>query len=263
MAWNKRLMNVSKDIARTVAFLSRIPMPSSLFVDTTQTSTARQAWAYPLAGLIIGLPGALIIVVIGSVSSAMMAAILAVTITTFVTGALHEDGLADLADGFWGGWTKDRRLDIMKDSTVGAYGVLALIMWFALSVTGLADIIKRTHPADAALVWLAVCAASRAAITVLWSTTPAARNSGVAHAAGQPNNEATLYAVISAIVIGLAAILFGAPLLLVIACTIAAAATAALRYLCLRKIDGHTGDTLGAAQKVAEATILTSLAIMV
>lgn len=257
-----RLTQAGKDIARAVAFLSRIPMPARLFDDAAHNAAARQAWAYPLAGLIIGMVGALIIAILGTITSSLLTALITIAVTTVITGALHEDGLADIADGFWGGWTIERRLEIMKDSTVGAYGVLALIFWFSLSAFALAEIIAANSAFSAALIWLLICAVSRAAMPALWATTPSARTGGVAHAAGQPTMHDAKLSGLIALVFTIVTMLFGAPFSVLLAVALAGLAVFGFRRMCLNKIGGHTGDTLGAAQKVAETVMLISLAIM-
>lgn len=262
MAWLERSVENGKDVARAVAFLSRIPVPDALFADDTHKAAARQAWAFPLAGLVIGAYGALIILIFGQFASALLVAVLAIAGTTIITGALHEDGFADVADGFWGGWTVERRLDIMKDSTVGAYGVLALVIWFAIAATALADIITTAGAAAAALCWLTLSAASRAAMTALWATTKPARAHGVAHGAGQPGKRAAGFSLAATAVIAVLAIVLGAPLPLLAALLLVCLKVFFFRSLCLAKIGGHTGDTLGATQKVAEMVGLAGLAIM-
>lgn len=262
MTWLEQSVEGGKDVARAVAFLSRIPVPAALFADAAHQAAARQAWAYPIAGLVIGAGGALIILVAGHMASALLSAVLAIAATTIITGALHEDGLADVADGFWGGWTVERRLDIMKDSTVGAYGVLALVIWFAIAATALSDMITTAGASGAALCWLTLSAASRAAMTALWASTQPARANGVAHTAGQPSKRAASVSMVATALIAVLAIVLGAPLSLLPALLLAGLMVFSFRALCLAKIGGHTGDTLGAAQKVAEMTGLLGLAIM-
>lgn len=263
MGWQKRILEKSCDIARALAFLSRIPVPASLFADKQHHSAASQAWAYPLAGMVIGLPGVLIIALFGIIAPHTVTAILVVTVTTIITGALHEDGLADLADGFWGGVTTQRRLEIMKDSAIGSYGVLALIAWFGLSITALTALLVSVTLVQAAFSWLAICAVSRSAMTLMWATTPPARQNGVAYNAGQPSHDAAVMAAIGSLAAVAMALFIGAPQALVLATIVAAGTTAAMRQLCLNKISGHTGDALGATQKAAEAAMLLALAIAV
>ena len=104
-----------------------------------QARVAAAAWAWPLAGMAVGLLGAAaggLVLWLGVAPAA--AAAIAIAAQIFATGALHEDGLADSADGLWGGWDKARRLAIMKDSRIGTYGVLALVLVTLLLILAVA-----------------------------------------------------------------------------------------------------------------------------
>ncbi|MEM8578904.1 MAG: adenosylcobinamide-GDP ribazoletransferase, partial [Pseudomonadota bacterium] len=103
--------------------LSRLPLPR--VPDAAFAEGARAVWAYPVVGLLLGAFAA----GIGALApTPVIGAGLALAAMAMMTGALHEDGLADTADGLWGGQSRARRLEIMKDSRIGAYGVLALIL---------------------------------------------------------------------------------------------------------------------------------------
>jgi len=113
------------DIPAAIGLLSRLPVPVD--TDLATRRGARAAWAYPLAGLVVGaLAGLVAQVALWLGLPPSIAALLALAAMIAITGALHEDGLADSADGLWGGWDRARRLEIMKDSRIGTYGVLAL-----------------------------------------------------------------------------------------------------------------------------------------
>jgi len=115
------------DITAALGLLSRLPVP----VDGAKAAArgAAAAWAYPVAGFVIGALMALIAsMALWLGLSAPIAAGLALTAGVIVTGAMHEDGLADSADGLWGGWEPAGRLEIMKDSHIGVYGVCALVL---------------------------------------------------------------------------------------------------------------------------------------
>ena len=111
------------DLLSGFALLTRLPLPNH------QGTGARSAWAWPLVGAVLGAFGA-------ALSSGALwlgvtpgvTAVLVLALGAMLTGGLHEDGLSDTADGLYGGWTKARRLEIMKDSRVGSYGVLALVL---------------------------------------------------------------------------------------------------------------------------------------
>src|SRR5262249_12873429 len=145
---------------------------------------ARASWALPLAGLLIGLAGGAIYFLAHSVGlTAGPAAALALATTVLLTGALHEDGLADTADGVGGGRTRDRKLEIMRDSRIGAYGACALFLSLIIRWSALAAI---ANP-QAVLVTLCVAhAASRASLPAFMRLVPLARTDGLAAGAGQP-----------------------------------------------------------------------------
>ncbi len=130
-----------RDVAAATGLLSRLPVPVD--TDLATRRGARAAWAYPIAGLAIGIVAASV----GQIAiwlglGPMLVAGLVIATLVVITGALHEDGLSDAADGLWGGWTAERRLEIMKDSRIGAYGVLALVIVVALRWQALGGIIQ-------------------------------------------------------------------------------------------------------------------------
>jgi adenosylcobinamide-GDP ribazoletransferase len=169
-----------------------------------------------------------------------------------LTGGLHEDGLSDTADGLFGGWTKERRLEIMKDSRIGSYGMLALLLvtlarWSALT----ALLVFGGH--WAALV--ATGALSRAPMALIMALLPNARGEGLSHSTGRPNAATALVGLILAAVIAFALTGWTA-LPLIFAALLAALAMAGIA---LRRIGGQTGDILGASQQLAEAACLAVL----
>ncbi|MEC7259603.1 MAG: adenosylcobinamide-GDP ribazoletransferase, partial [Pseudomonadota bacterium] len=121
----------ARDILVALALLTRLPLPR--LPDAAFQHQARVVWAFPLAGLIVGGLGALAgMLALHAGLPATVAAGLALVVHCAATGAMHEDGLADTLDGLWGGHTRERRLEIMKDSTVGAYGAIALVLSLGL-----------------------------------------------------------------------------------------------------------------------------------
>ncbi len=170
-----------------------------------------------------------------------------------MTGALHEDGLADCADGFWGASDTERRLEIMKDSRIGAYGVLALIFVIGLKWLALTSLI------EANALWAAVlvpAALSRSTMAGLMADLPFARQGGLARQIGKPRKPAAgiafgLGALLAVVISGLAGI---------VAVIAVGAASIALAQFARAKIGGQTGDVLGAAQQLTELTSLLVLA---
>jgi len=250
------------DTGRAVAFLSRLPMPDGFFADKS-VAVAQSARAYGFAGVIIALPASLLLfVLLASGLAPLFSAGLAMACLLIVTGALHEDGLADCADGFGGGATRERVLEIMKDSTIGAYGGIALVMTLLLRIAGIAALAAAVSPAAAALALAGVCAASRAAMVWHWFSLPAAKPDGVAASAGQPSADIARFAVISGAVLAflltLPTVGFGGAVLSVL---LAAIACLAFTRFVEGRIQGHTGDTIGATQQICEIAALLGLAL--
>ncbi|MFT7596440.1 MAG: adenosylcobinamide-GDP ribazoletransferase, partial [Paracoccaceae bacterium] len=126
------------DVAVAFVLLTRLPLPT--LPDHAFARQAHAAWAFPLVGLVVALlAGGMGWAALRLGLPASIAAGLVLGAQIMLTGAMHEDGLADTADGLWGGFNADRRLEIMKDSAIGTYGVLALILslglrWAALTL---------------------------------------------------------------------------------------------------------------------------------
>ncbi|KIC07829.1 cobalamin biosynthesis protein CobS [Leisingera sp. ANG-M1] len=243
----------AKDMALALVLLTRLPLPH-LPADAFQRQ-AKAVWAFPLAGLAVSLPAALLAALaLAAGLPAMVAAGLALAVQVMLTGAMHEDGLADTADGLWGGFTRERRLEIMKDSRIGAYGVIALILGFGLRWSALAALLQVAGP----WVLLPLAMLSRAVMPALMAALPNARAAGLSQTVGRPRALPCLLAALLAI--GLSLPVIGAAALAT-ALAIGAAA-AGLGVLAKAKIGGQTGDILGAAQQTAEiAGLLTLLAI--
>ena len=118
-----------------VQFMTRLPVPAGAPYDPSRM--ARSIRYYPLTGLLVGGAAALILLVASCLWSMPVAIVLAMLTATLMTGALHEDGFADMVDGFWGGHTVERRLEIMRDSRLGSYGALGLIFLVLLNLAAL------------------------------------------------------------------------------------------------------------------------------
>lgn len=243
-----------RDCALALVLLTRLPLPH-----LPAAAFARQAqagWAWPLAGLAVAalacLPGA---AALALGLPATVAAGLVLGAQAMLTGAMHEDGLADMADGLWGGMTRERRLEIMKDSRIGSYGVLALVFGIGLRWSALAPLIAAGH-------WGAVIAAallSRAGMAVLMATLPPARAGGLSRSVGRPGAGTAAGAV--ALALGLTLVIAGGAALAAGLC--AALAVCGTGALARAKIGGQTGDILGAAQQLAElAALLTFVALL-
>lgn len=229
-----------------MGFLTLTRLPAGRIAGDVPAMGA-SAWSWPLVGLVLGALSALVwSVALRLGLPTLPAATLACLCLTVLAGGLHEDGLADLADGFWGGRERERRLEIMRDSRIGSYGALAISFSVLISVGSLASL----APRDGALALIAVSSASRAAMPLALHLMPPARSDGLGRAAGAVAPRA----VAVALVIGLLSLtMIGFWTGLTVAVLMAAAGFA-LALLALRKIGGQTGDALGALQQVTALT---------
>jgi len=252
------------DLAGCVRFFSRLPLPRlGAWDDPAKIPDfSRAARALPLAGLVIAAPALVVILLLHwRDAPALIAAFIYVGLLVVAGGGLHEDGLADMADGFGGGATRQKKLDIMKDSRIGAYGVLALILAVGLKIAALAHLYSALPlGAFAAMLILAVTA-SRFVMLFLWHGLANARPGGLADKAGRPGRRAVdIGGGLVLIVLVLCAPALAphalAGLASCIVLTIALVGSTAQRH-----IGGQTGDVLGAGQQIAETAILTVLAL--
>lgn len=250
------------DFLRVMRFYARLPMPR-LASDPSPFAMpdfARAIWAVPVAGAIIGTCGALmgfIAYLLGV--SAFIAATLTIATLVAVTGAFHEDGLADSCDGLWGGATRERRLEIMKDSRIGTYGAAGLMLALALRIFALAELFRLVGPMALPLV-IGIGALSRPLALIPVLVLPPASGTGLAASVPMPGARGLMVALAIGLVMLLPATyainlvpgLFATLLALVPILWIAI-------RLARDKIGGHTGDILGACQQVSEIALLIGL----
>lgn len=234
-------MRLLDEVRVAMMMLTRLPVGR---ITGTVPSLAAAAWAFPLVGIVVAalawatLSGALMLG-----ASAPLATLAALVAMVVVTGVLHEDGLADFADGIGGGRDRAQCLEIMRDSRIGSYGVAALIFMFALKSVALFEL--ATLGAWPALLMVGV--GSRTAMLALLIWLPPARADGLGQSASGVPSSALLPGVLS---LGLCCIPLGwASGVILMFMALAAAAVAALAY---RRIKGQTGDVLGASQSVSE-----------
>lgn len=251
------------DVVRSIGFLGRYPVPARFF-GSEPVPLATLAASFPLAGLLVTAPAAALLWILLSAGvDPMLTAAIALTVQILSTGALHEDGLADAADGLFGGRDRERALEIMKDSRVGTYGMLATMLSLLLRVLALSGLFHATlSPLTVTAALLATAALSRALMAWHWQALPAARAGGIAAGAGSPSREHVRLGLVIGSAIALVLLV---PILSLIptVTVLAAAALAAWAFtrLVRAKIDGHTGDTIGATQQIAEIVMLACLAV--
>ena len=237
------------DIPAALRLLTRLPMPA----DPAPTRAA-SAWAWPFAGLVVGTLAAGLGAAAAPLGGGVAAAVV-LGVQAILTGAMHEDGLADCADGFWGGWDRARRLEIMKDSAIGTYGVLALLVTGLMRWSALAVILEAGH-------WTAligIAALGRVPMAVVMALLPNARGKGLAQSVGRPG----LGTVALGLVLGLGAAFVFAGAAGFGAASAMAATTGLVIVIAWVKIGGQTGDVLGASQLLGETAALVVLAAVI
>ncbi|HZZ60103.1 MAG TPA: adenosylcobinamide-GDP ribazoletransferase [Roseiarcus sp.] len=237
-------------VADALRFFTRLPLPATprLSLDFN-----RIAWAAPVAGAIVGVLGACVLALTQILGlPPVVGASLATAALVAATGALHEDGLADVADGFGGGATREQRLEIMRDSRIGAYGAIALALALVIRVGALASVVSGGFWSAAGALTV-VAAVSRAGALAPLAFIDPARLDGAGAAAGrlEPASFAAACgaALVLAALIGLLTVGAGRAIDAAIAGALGAAAMTALASW---RIGGQTGDVAGAAQQWAE-----------
>ena len=245
-----------RDVHLAFALLTRLPLPALDFDPASMRPAAHGAWAYPLVGL--GVAGITLAVAFGlSILGAVpaVAAGGAVLAGVLATGAMHEDGLADCADGFWGGWTVERRLEIMKDSQIGTYGVLALLLIVGLRWALLTQLLSIGALAGAVV---AAAMTSRAVMVWVMHSLPAARAGGLSRQTGRPPGAAVVAAL--ALAAAVTALSTGHAIFLVAA--LGGLAGLGMMQLARAKIGGQTGDVLGGTQQIIDVLVLLGLSLL-
>ena len=233
-------------------FFTRVPIPGWVGFDAAWLQQSSRY--FPLVGVVVGAIAGAVYWAAGLLWPAPVAAILSTAATIYLTGAFHEDGFADMCDGFGGGLTRARVMEIMKDSRIGTYGAVALVLMLALKCTLLASM----APGSALAALLLAHPLSRLAAAALIRHLEYARDEGKAKPLAQHMSGAEF--AIGAVCVALPALLIGATGALTwatIGAALFASATAALWLgaKCQRSIGGYTGDCLGAVQQVSEVAI--------
>jgi adenosylcobinamide-GDP ribazoletransferase len=250
---------VSSDLLACMRFYTRLPLPAPAGEANAHAMPdfSRAAWAVPITGALIGIIGALVLALAMSFGLAPLpAATLAIASLVLISGAMHEDGLADLCDGFGGGSTPERKLEIMRDSRIGTYGAAALVISLLLRIGTLAGL-AATDLRLATTVLIAAGALSRTAGLLPLITLPPARATGAGFSAARPSQSWLRGAAVLAFIFACVPTIAGASLPRILAVIVLATLAAyAVTALARRQIGGQTGDVAGAAQQAAEIAAL-------
>jgi adenosylcobinamide-GDP ribazoletransferase len=232
-----------------VTFLTRIPWPWAASAPPDADDLARSTIYFPLVGALIGTIGAGVNYLATRIWPAPLAITITIAAMVFLTGALHEDGLADTADGLGGGHDRDHALAIMKDSRIGTYGAVALILTIAAKIAALSAL----APLDVARALIAAHTLARWSSLPLLRWLPYARPTGAAAPYAAPH-------LIAGSVIALAIVvpLLGTRAIAVIITTVMITVLTGLYFS--RRLRGITGDCLGATNQLVELTTYLALA---
>ena len=256
----RRLAPAARDVADALRFFSRLRIGEAGL--SAPLNIDRIAWAAPLAGVVVGLIGALVLALTALLGlPLLLRAGLATAALVIATGALHEDGLADVADGFGGGATRAMKLEIMRDSRIGAYGAIAIALALILRTAALAAALDGGLW-RAALSLTLVAALSRAGALTPLALLPPARADGAGAAAGRLDSNALAAAWGSALLIAVALGLVALGLAHALLAALMSGAGALLMVALARDaIGGQTGDVAGAAQQCGEIAAWCGLLI--
>ena len=250
-----------QDMARACVFLTRLPIrwPTAAPGEPDgMAALARALRCAPLVGALVGAAGATVLALAGMLGLPPLAAAgLALAATFAITGGLHEDGLADVADGFGGGQDTARKLAIMRDSYVGSYGVAAIVLSLLLragALTALAAV------PGGALALIGAHALGRAAMLPVMRGLAPARADGLGHGAGRPTRAAVGTAL--GLGAGVALLTLG-PLAGLVGLLVGALLTGVVARLAVRQVRGYTGDVLGAVEQTVETAVLLTAASLI
>ncbi|GGK69244.1 adenosylcobinamide-GDP ribazoletransferase [Amphritea balenae] len=229
-----------------LVFFTRIPAPAG--VDFSSANLSQASRYLPIIGLLIGAIAAVIWWVTSQLLPQPIAILLSMLSTLLATGAFHEDGLADCADGFGGGWEKPQILTIMKDSRIGAYGAIALIMMLALKFSALSSL---THIITALLLGHSLSRLAAVCLIYKDSYVQDDAQSKVKPVARTIDKQGMLVAALPAILIFILMADIAA-LLVLIPVTLT---TLGCSFYFNKRIGGYTGDCLGSCQQLNELVI--------
>ena len=244
-----------KDILLSVSFLTRIPISKDLLFERNLMDAA---WSFPLIGALLGFLGGMVALLLSYFNiSPIINSFITIGAIILLTGGLHEDGLADAADGFGSNKNPQDKITIMRDSQIGVYGTLALIIAISVKAVALGGLIDKDQFFTCTMALIVSGALSRSNIVGIAFFLEKASETGLASFAGKP----------SATGVGISfliSILFCVFLLpstkALIAILLSLLATVIIGSLSKKQINGYTGDVLGAAQMLSETALLIYLA---
>ncbi len=250
-------MSARNEFKIALQFLTRLPVKGE--VEHSDEAFARSARFYPAVGVVVGSIAAVVYCLTCIFLPINVATVFALLAAVVVTGALHEDGLADTFDGLIGGKDRERTLDIMRDSSIGTYGIMALIFAFAMKLVAISDM----WAWDAFWVIIVAHALSRHAMVEVISRYDYARADSAKFSKPDVSSDDLTYARLWAIGILIGSAVFLGIWATVLGVVLMAAVVSGFAQGFVRKIGGYTGDCLGATQQIAEVAFLVGVLIWV
>ena len=229
----------------SLIFYTRIPVSKFLTGDSlNKEATIQSSRYFPLIGILVGALCSLVFLVVSSLLPKDLSILLGMAFGVWITGALHEDGLADSADGFGAGWNSEQIRRIMKDSRIGVYGSLTLLFTIFLKF----EVLDSIDPGQLPLIWIAGHAVSRFAalgllITLDYLGGSENKSSSMVQLTPMDWWVAGLFGILPAFFLGIHGILALVPILFL---------CFGLTHFFRKKIGGVTGDCLGASQQLSE-----------
>ena len=245
-----------------VMFLTRIPCPR--WVGYEPSFLARSTVYFPLVGVLVAIVGGAALWAGAHVWPAFVAAALSTAATVWITGAFHEDALADSCDGFGGGWEKGQVLTIMKDSRIGSYGAVGLGLALITKVGALAAITEANVDTALRALVVAHVLGRWSSLPLIWGL-PYVREGEADGSKSKPfaasvTGPRLAIGTVTAVVITALALAPLGPAAILAALTLAALVTALGARYFRRRIGGMTGDCLGAANQMVELATYLLLA---
>ena len=244
-----------RDFVRAATFLTRIPF----HIDETEAARplATAALGFPLVGLMVGVIGAIAFVIANAIGLPQLAsALIAVAATALVAGGLHEEGLANAVDGLFSRKDRDDSLRVMREASLGKFGMLALIFVVGLKVAA----IEALEPGIAAAALIGSEVTARTVLPAVLMLAVPARTEGLSFQAGRPRKESVIFTLLLGGALTLLMLGIGTGLVAVVVTAVLCVLMARITTM---RLGGHTGDVLGAMEQItATAVLLTAAAVV-
>ncbi len=254
--------NLRLETIQLLRFYTRFPIPPLSFETDPYSAPdfSKSIRSLPLVAIFIALPSVLIIALGVLIElPAPIIAVLAIAASALTTGAFHEDGLADTADSIGGGISAERRLDIMRDSRIGSYGAVALLLVMLLKIFALSALLNRYGVSNTMLSVISAAMLSRVVGLLPHMILPSARQDGRSVDVGKPQPVPAFLAILISVIFCFIALVDFGFFKIVFGLLLIAGLTFIICVWTKRRINGQTGDILGAIQQVSEVALLVAL----